>query len=234
MGNLIAFGDSFTWGSELSDEFILENNSELNSVLIERYGKLPNKHSKLTWCSLLSDSLNKNYICHARPGSSNQSILRSFLSNADSITPDDLIVINWTWINRWDFFDFDNDEWETIRPLSTETKKSKFYFKHIHSELWDKLESLKSINIVLSYLKEHNINFLMTCVDSLLIDDEWHSPQYIQELQKPLLGNLQWFDNCGFYDWSINNNYGISDKYHPLDDAHKGAFEYARKNFKFT
>lgn len=233
MGNLIAFGDSFTWGSELSDEFILENNSELNSVLIERYGKLPNKPSKLTWCSLLSDSLNKNYICHAIPGSSNQSILRSFLSNVDSITPDDLIVINWTWINRWDFYNLQEEKWSTVRPASNEaTEFDKLYYKYFQSELWDKLETLKSMYLANSILNSYGIKFVQTSIDDLVFNTEYHAPDYILALQNSLNNDILYFGNKGFYAWAKDNNFPMSKGVgHPLEKAHKEAYEHANKKF---
>ena len=142
------------------------------------------------------------------------------------------MVINWTWINRWDFYNSEN-KWETVRPSGNKTENSEIYFKYIQSELWDKWESLKTISTVLCVLKSKNINFLMTCIDPLIIDKRWHSPQYIQILQDNLSDYLMWFDDMGFYEWSKVNKFSVSEGGHPLDDAHIEAFKYVKENYDF-
>ena len=234
MNKLIAFGDSFTWGTDLSDEFILLNNTETDATLMKRYGKLPNKFSKLTWPSLIANDVGVDYMCHAIPGSSNQTIAREFLSNVSNISNDDMVVINWTWINRWDFYNSDN-EWETIRPSGSKSKNSEIYFKYIQSELWDKWESLKTISTVLDVLKSNDINFLMTCIDPLILDNKWHAPSYIRAIQHNINKYILWFDEMGFYDWSKKNNFPLSTEgNHPLDKAHDEAFKYIKKHHEFT
>lgn len=234
MSNLIAFGDSFTWGSDLSDEFILLGNTEPDSVLLEEFGMLPNKPSSLTWTSLVAEYLNMNYKCYAKPGCSNNTIARTFLDKIDEINSNDLVVINWTWINRWDFYNMDDDEWVTLRPTSDINEQSKFYFSYLQSELWDKWESLKCISMVISMLKERNIQYFMTCIDDLILDSDYHNPKYIKELQSNILLDINWFNGKSFVEWSKERNYPISKNHHPLDKAHYEAFKYIKNRNEFT
>ena len=223
---IIAFGDSFTWGTDLKD--------------------CNNTYSKSVWPALLASHLGLVYDCRALGGISNQSILRHVLINLDYgiLTPDTFVVINWTWLNRWDLFDFTvsdvaknqdwNHGWNTVLPSESLSKQHKFYLNHIQSALTEKFETLKNIFIVSELLTKHNIKFLMTCVDETLVDQEHFFPEYVDILYKHTTDNFLWFDNYGFYSWAKNNGYAISKGWHPLEEAHQAAFEYIINNYEFT
>jgi len=206
MSKLHAFGDSFTYGSDLSD--------------------CGNKPSLYTWTSLLSNHLEKEYVCYAKAGSSNQTIVRKVFDNIHNIKDDDTVVVNWTWIDRWDFFNLQKSNWETVRPDSVDSIFYKNYYKYFQSELWDKFETLKAINLISNTLENYNIKLIMTCIDKLVFDTTWHCPKYIENLQDSVKDKIIWFDGLGFYDWAKYKQYKISDKWHPLEEAHKKAFEY--------
>jgi len=219
MNKLYAFGDSFTWGSELQDVIVNKDT----------------KPSTYTWPALLSNACNLKYKCFAKPGASNQTILRTILSKILNITADDTVVINWTWINRWDFYDLDTNKWNTVRPASNEiTKFDQLYYKFFQSELWDKLETLKTIALIHKMLNDNNINFISTIIDKLVIDKKYHAPAYITILQDEIRNDFFNFDDCGFYEWAKNNNFPIGKNNHPLEEAHQSAFEYVLKNYEFT
>jgi len=211
MNKLHAFGDSFTFGSDLKDC----DTSYGNKI-----------HSENTWPSLLANSKSLNYVCHAYPGETNQTMVRRFFGNVHLIDSDDFVVVNWTWINRWDFYNTNDNKWEHLRPDTEDNIFFENYIKYFQSELWDKLETLKAINLVQSFLKNKNIKFIMTCIDKLAFDDRWHCPKYIENLQDIVRDDIQWFEGMGFYDWAKTNNYKISDKWHPLEEAHRDAFKY--------
>jgi len=211
MNKLHAFGDSFTFGSDLKDC----DTSYGNKI-----------HSENTWPSLLANSKSLNYVCHAYPGETNQTMVRRFFGNVHLIDSDDFVVVNWTWINRWDFYNTNDNKWEHLRPDTEDNIFFENYIKYFQSELWDKLETLKAINLVQSFLKNKNIKFIMTCIDKLAFDERWHCPKYIENLQDIVRDDIQWFEGMGFYDWAKTNNYKISDKWHPLEEAHRDAFKY--------
>jgi len=206
MNKLHAFGDSFTFGTDLKDCNINPSN--------------------ITWPALLAEHKSMDYVCYAFPGSSNQTIVREFFDNLHSIDKDDFVVVNWTWINRWDFYNTSDNKWENLRPDSTNSIFYKDYIKYFQSELWDKLETLKAINLLHTTLKSMNIRFISTCVDELILDTVFHAPPYIKNLQNNIKEEIVWFDNMGFYNWAKENNYKISNKWHPLEEAHRCAFEY--------
>lgn len=211
MNKLHAFGDSFTFGSDLKDC----DTSPGNRI-----------YSKNTWTSLLAKQKSMDYVCHAYPGETNQTIVRKFFDNLHLINDNDLVVVNWTWINRWDFYNVENNKWEHLRPDTEDSIFFENYIKYFQSELWDKLETLKAINLVISVLKEKNIKFLITCIDKLAFDTNWHCPRYIKNLQDNVKKHILWFDDMGFYDWAKQNKYKMSNKWHPLEEAHRDAFKY--------
>ena len=213
---VISFGDSFTFGTDLSDQ--------VPGVV----GVNPPLPSRSTWPALIAKHLNiKNYVCYAEPGASNSTILRTLLST--EILPTDLVIVNWTWINRWDFYN--EEEWSTLRPSGTEDNPMyKVYYKYFQSELWDKFETLKNIQLAFSMLD----NVISTSMDPLTLDTTHHCPPYVQKLINNVKPKLTWFDGKGFYHWAIDNNFPISDKWHPLEEAHQAAFEYIRDNHDFT
>ena len=124
---LVSFGDSFVWGSELNDcldiyiDDIVNNPdkypNELKLIQDRKIGPYSEStinfsfrsrsqaHSLSTWPAQLAKHLNLKYTCVANPGISNQSIIRQLVKFITEIEPSDLVVIDWTFIDRWDYVD---------------------------------------------------------------------------------------------------------------------------------
>jgi len=236
---VISFGDSFTWGNDLNDCKEYTGEAE--------WEEFCNSYSKKTWSALLANYFSAEYTCLAVAGSSNQTILRDILNQLDNITSQDFVIVNWSWIDRWDFYDIDIERWITVRPMGLSLSNplvnqnyklnneyQKIYYTYFQSELWDKLESLKAISIAIDFLEKYNIKYFMTCVDPLIIDEQFHYDSVIKLLINNIKDKLFWFDRKGFYHWSKENKYPISDLWHPLEEAHQAAFEYIINNYEFT
>lgn len=199
-----AFGDSFIWGTDLKDC------CKFNG-------------SKTTWPALLSNNLGLEYKCHASPGSGNRQILNNLL---DVIGNYDFYIISWTWIDRYDYIDVLTDTWQTIRPSLDNKQIDEFYYKHLHSELQDKQTTLGIIYQAINLLESHNCKYLMTYMDPLMLDKQWHCPPGVDLLQNKIISKLSTFDELTFLEWAKTNNYTISERWHPLEEAHKKASEY--------
>ena len=261
MNNLVAFGDSFTWGSELKDsldkfdKFNDFNNLSNRDIKIlsqntagpffekdfnHNYKSVLACHSKNTWSALLAEHLKLAYICHAKPGCSNETILRKLIQYIPNISSNDFVVINWTYIDRWDFVDPTalpiDTQWTTITPTNkNKSSFEKFYFKYIQSELLHKWESLRNILLAIKVLKEKNIKFLMTCTDKLILDQTYHAPSYIKNIQAEIVDYIIWFEELGFDDWCTKHKFPRGkENNHPLEEAHIAAFEYIKENYDFT
>lgn len=192
-----SFGCSFIHGDELS--------SPLNA-----------------WPALIAQDHGWDYQCHAVPGSGNLQIMESILRHSD---PGSLSIINWTWIDRFDFVNSITEQWETLRP-ALDHQHAEYYFRNLHGQYRDMLTNLCYVKTALDFLIEKNIKFVMTAVDDLffeVVKKEWHDPAAVSHLQSKIQPYLQSFEGQGFLSWSRSNGYQISDAWHPLEDAHRAA-----------
>jgi len=217
---LKSFGCSFIYGSELSD-----NAEEL--VISNPVGQF----SQLTWPAHLANHLNYVYECHARPGAGNLQIAERVLTSIAHNDPA-LYVINWTWIDRFDYCIIDDEwqPWATIRPADT-SKIATTYYKQLHSEYQDKLKTLMYMRLVIDALKQKNYQFIITYMDDLTFDQRWHITPAVIELQNYILPYMTTFDNQTFLEWSRKNGYPITKIGHPLESAHQSAGNYMIRVF---
>jgi len=207
--NLRSYGCSFIFGTDLHDD--------------GREQEYPTP-SQFTWPALLAKSADLNYICKARGGSGNLQILDRFLRDIHH-APKDFYVINWSWIDRFDYTDgsFDqNDRWYTLGPI-TEGHHAKSYFKYFHSEIKDKFTSLTCISTALDALLVAGSPFIMTYMDDLILDTRWHCPLSVSYLQLKIKSHLSTFEGQNFLDFSKERNFEISPTLHPLEPAHEAA-----------
>lgn len=202
---LKSFGCSFIFGTDLHDD---------------GRGELRASPSQFTWPSLLSQHLGYEYECFARPGAGNLRILERVLLQAANPEPA-LFVIGWTWIDRFDYTSL-RDEWKTIMPVDTDAV-AEVYYKNLHSQYRDKLTTLISIKTAVDMLKQTNRKFIMTHMDDLIWETQWHCNPAILSLQNYVRPYFSDFENKTFLDWSRNKGFSISDMLHPLEDAHRSA-----------
>lgn len=211
-----AFGDSFLYGSDLSD---CPDDSLIDP-------------SNLTWPALIAHDLGLAYKCHAKPGIGNGWIAQQVLTYADT---NSLNVINWTWIDRWDYYNIINKKWQTARPTGTEGDAyANLWYKHFQSELMDKWQNLNIVYSTISYLKQHNIPYVLHLMDELLLDVTHHAPPYITKLQDDIRDELLRFPyETTFLTWSKLNDFEISDNLHPLEEAHRAAANLLIEEYRF-
>lgn len=211
---IITFGDSFLFGSDLKDCIDINTFEE--------------GYSYLTWPALISKQLRIKYESYALGGVGNQFIMEQIL---DRDLSNSLIVVNWTWIDRFDYHNYDdefdkNNPYKTIMP-GLDTEESKFYYKHLHSEITDKLRNLCFIHTAIEHIKDNGNPFVSTVLDQLIFDQQWHMSSAIEKMQKKVRLNTSFFPNDQtFLEWSRANGYPESDNWHPLEQAHKEAARY--------
>jgi hypothetical protein len=214
---LKSFGCSFIFGSDLADA---------------NYTPPCPKSSRSTWPALLAQQLGYDYQCYARPGSGNLQIAERVLNELTD-AEQDLIVVNWTWIDRFDYI-IKNDNswqnWQTIMPTDN-NQVSELYYKEIQSDYRDKLTTLMSIRLVIDMLKQKQVAFIMTYMDELLFDQRWHTSPAVIDLQEYVKPYMTTFEGQTFLEWSRRHNYPESDTWHPLEAAHRAAGDYMIKVF---
>ena len=203
--NLKSFGCSFIFGSELADD-------KQNSI-----------PSQLTWPALYAKEVGHEYQCYACPGSGNLQIAEQVLGQIANSTPA-LYVIGWTWIDRFDYTILD-DQWQTIMPID-ENPAAKTYYRNLHSQYRDKLTTLMGIKLIIDTLQQKKYPFIMTYIDDLIFETEWHITPAILELQDYIRPHMTTFEGVSFLDWSRNCGFLETEQWHPLEEAHAAAADY--------
>lgn len=217
---LKSFGCSFIFGSELSDD---------------GWGGPYATPSKLTWPALLAKHLNREYECYARPGSGNLQILEAILNQISTSDSNDLFVIGWTWIDRFDYYVVNSptpsrSPWRTIMPNDTDNL-ARLYYRDMHSEYRDKFVSLSYMKLAIDSLREKNIPFIMTYMDHLLFSQIWNVSPSILDMQKYIKPYTNDFNEQTFLEWSRANGYPVTEMWHPLEEAHRAGSELMIKIF---
>ena len=209
--DLKSFGCSFIFGSDLADD--------------GRHLPIPTP-SKFSWPALYARELGYRYQCYARPGAGNLQIAERALSQIACGEPA-LFVIGWTWIDRFDYTASEDpqDRWRTIMPID-ENPVAHTYYRDIHSQYRDKLTTLMSMRLVIDTLKERNFPFIMTYMDDLIFETEWHATPAISALQQYIRPHLTTFEGVSFLEWSRNKGFPETEMWHPLEPAHAAAAEY--------
>jgi len=256
MNKLISFGDSFTWGTDLKDCVSGDpfNNEEAFKTYLEYHHTQGRKiitdrmnidhgykatsinacFSRLTWPALLAEHLNLEYFCYAQPGFSNHAILRTILKLREYFNKGDTIVVNWTWLDRWEYY-IENpiaktiipNKWKQIRPdFNKSDLDADAYYRYFYTDVNAKYEALKTILLTNYMLKSKEVNVIMTCIDENIADRNYDTFSFISELQDQTEELIQWFDGLGFYNWAKENKFSISEKWHPLEDAHYAAYKF--------
>lgn len=204
---LAAFGDSFIYGSDLSDC--------PEGIWVE---------SKKTYPALAAKQLNLEYICTALPAQGNMIIYDDICRTISSYGSSAFYYVNWTYSDRFDYISLEDNFWKTILPTcSTETEK--FYYRNLHAELTDKLQTLTYIANAVHLLEKHNCDFLMTCMDHIIFSTQWHCPPSIELLQYTVSSHIDTFEGKDFLSWAKVNQFDISKNNHPLEQAHQVASE---------
>ena len=219
--NLKSFGCSFIFGTELSDD---GQNGSCDTG------------SRLTWPAHLARHLGYDYLTYARPGSGNLQIAERVLSQL-STNEQAFFVIGWTYIDRFDYVNVNDPTplhpgmpWYTIMPGDT-TDVANTYYKNLHSEIRDKLTTLISVRLVIDTLKQKGCPFIMTYMDDLMFDRQWHTTPAITNLQDYIRPHMTAFEGTNFQQWSKKNGHAITAMGHPLESAHRAAGELMIKVF---
>lgn len=243
----IAGGDSFTFGSELSD-------------------CTGTTHSKLTWSAQLAKKLNLDYLCVAKQGAGNSAIMRLTIKAIEN-TPDvDFVAVMWSWPTRTEFKvnqlnekilrsvippDDIEDSWINITPWNSlsydermdmmpslksdpywiaKYKKqvkvekeleldvlSKIYFS-LTSDQHHLYQSALAIFTLQSYLEKKNIKFVFAATtDHLLEIFNQTDIPFVNMIDKSKWLNV----DKGMFQWAKDNNYPISAMNHPVEQAHR-------------
>lgn len=261
MGKLIAGGDSYIWGSELSDDD----------------GSFT--HSNITWPALLAKYLGHEYICKAQYGDSNSAIARRIMNACEFYKNSELlIIVQWTFNGRFEFrMRYDTEQvdspWYSITGWTKEEDVSilkqsfqvenqeifdyhvnhikkaqevgiaefaKHFYNHVgDSEYFEIYTTLKEIVFLQNYLLLNKIPFLFTASNSTLFKSDIFTLAHADATITTLWNQIdwdKWFKFPGKNHPAGFYRWARENNYpmgttHPLDDAHSDAFDLIKERF---
>ena len=207
--SLFSFGDSFTYGTELKD--------------------CVDSFSRNTWPALIAQKIGCQYHCFGQGGSGNLQISSGVLQkySSSSYKNRNFYIINWTWMDRFDYVDIDSGLWKTINPRH-ENQLSHFFYKHLDSHPWNILRNLQMIYCTIKFLESNACEFFMTCLDNDLLNKNYDMQftPLISDLQNIVRPYIHMIEDADFYTWSVEKKFSLGPDGHPLEDAHAAAAEY--------
>ena len=158
MRTLIGFGDSYTQGHFL-------NNTFQPFVQWKEYIK---KDLPPVWIDILGNRLEMIVKNYASAGSSNQEIFHTFIKHLDEIIIGDIVIINWTYIERF--------RWASIPPSTPPNSAPPFWKKISTSSIDEKdIREETKLDII-----ENRINY------NLYIDEVYDYEKIIDTLSKSI------------------------------------------------
>jgi len=101
MNTLFTFGCSYTQGFNLS-----ENNNNYCRFKEYRNGDLPKD-----WPTLLSEKLGFELKNYGENASGNNQIFQEICSHCNEFSDGDIVIIGWTFIDRYRWVDYENNTW---------------------------------------------------------------------------------------------------------------------------
>jgi hypothetical protein len=233
---LVAGGDSFIFGNELTDW-------QLNK----------STPSKFTFPALIADYLRLDYSCCAIPGNANDAIARMTIDRCEMLLNEGkqvAVIVAWTFPERFEFpFEFEINSpispWSsiTVNDLINKPETRSFareFYKNINSGWFAEYNTVKNIIMLEQYLKSKNINYVFTVADNILLknrNDQALKPYW------DLIDFDSWFlfpaatephntvTPRGFYQWAQENKYPVGPDQHPLEQAHQIAATLIQEKF---
>ena len=166
INNILAVGDSFTYGEELSD-------------------------IHAAWPYKLASMLGASVINLGQPASSNDSILRRTMDHLSATNDIDLVVIGWSNIGRSEFADEFGyyDVWPGYRGNLFARDGSNWrnelvdYISKYHNSEAIHRKFIQQVILLQSYLQSRNIKYIMLNI----IQNEYYKKKFFD-------GNQQYFD----------------------------------------
>lgn len=233
---LVAGGDSFVHGNELSDW-------DINSP----------RDSLLTFTSLLANFSSLEYVSCARPGNSNDAIMRMTINKCQLVINEGkkpLVIVAWTFVPRFEFpFTYNTDSpdspFATISIYDDTNRRpvrgfAREFFKNVNIDWFQHFNTIKSILLMQTYLSANRIPYMFTATDNIVFS-------YKDDAQLKPYWDMVNFDNWfmfpeatesyntttprGFYQWAVENKYPIGPYQHPLEKAHEDAATLMKEKF---
>ena len=213
---VIAIGDSFFAGAELHD-------------------------ATSVWPCLYANEIGVEFHNRSRGGCGSKWVLKELLSSIYNEHEPCLYILLWPYLSRRDYYDKDSEDWYALGPMA-HTYKGKYqdsiesvrkhYFADMHSFLDDKIQNLCMIHHALLALQQTKHQWVMHISDSEIYETTWFQDDPVKLLQDQTVWAITTFeDDLNFVDWSKKHGCHLGEYGHPLEDAHRLAFEFFKPKY---
>jgi hypothetical protein len=181
MGTLFTFGCSYT-----------QNYKDNKIKSYDEYYKFKGNSFPPVWGEILSDKLNFNLKNYGVGGGGNDVIFRNFCNHINEIEKDDIVIIQWSYVHRYQWVNYKRDSWENfgagwlgISNCISENTHEEISYNRTHSLYVDQVyEWMKMIDRI-SNLVGFKVYYWSGCARLLYpLDNEE------KQNRKYLLGNL--------------------------------------------
>jgi hypothetical protein len=202
ISNILAVGDSFTYGEELSD-------------IMNAYPYL------------LSRTIGSKVNNLAKPGSGNRRMVRTVMEQIANKIPIDLVIIAWSSPGRMEFADAAGpyDIWPGYSGNMFQSGGQVWrmelleYINEHHNSTWIYQQHLMDVILLQNFLKSCNIRYVML---RTVGNEYYHNSHYLQYYQLDQLIDRQHYlgwPAAGMSEWTQGCKRGPNG--HFLDDGHK-------------
>lgn len=164
---LWTFGCSFTESLKSMYEQDLKNGNP--SSFIDYYKYMGNSFPPM-WSELLAEKLNLELENKGVGGSSNYTILSSFIQNIKNFKENDLIIIQWTISLRFRICDYNTNKFRDLLPMNIDEPNMRKYFPYMQNRergIWF-TELIEYSHFIIEYCKSKNIKLMFWSVDDVL------------------------------------------------------------------
>jgi len=228
MARLLSAGCSLIYGAELSDSPDVDG---------------ADPPSSKTWPALYANTRGLAHHTCSACGLSNTGIARYVVDVLETYSFD-AVIVQWTFTNRYEFRlnktdksgsffnlitpwmskEYTNEIGYTVKPPIEVQELATSVFRYIDSDSTQYYLMLKTQFDLANYLRFKNIPFVFTYGGELPENTQSDKSISILENAANEIPFVK-FEGSGFYNWAVNNRYPCGDHWHPLDQAHRDAFD---------
>jgi len=204
LDRVFAFGDSFTYGHELSD-------CPTNDWPTP---------SNLSYGALVADAVSAEYHCHAMGSYANNAISRRIQEALPTLTQRDMVLVMWTFTTRRELL-LQEAGYRSLVPNGS-TPLEKEYFRYIDSNpTYHITESLKEIYVAQQLLTASSIPYIfMSSATDLAQAVQQQTTTWSTYIDTDAWVFLE--HGCGFQDWArMTLGLSFMRNQHPPDPAHQ-------------
>jgi hypothetical protein len=87
------------------------------------------------------------------------------------------------------------------------------------------------IKLCVDAMQQAGHEFVMTYMDHLLFETQWHTSPAVLRLQEHIRPHMRQFDGRNMLEYSRDRGHDFGHQAHPLESAHEDLFQYVLANF---